>query len=64
MKVIVDQDSCIGCGACVSISDEKIFNFNDEGKAHVIKTPSNKDEEDIAIDAEETCPVDAISTKD
>ena len=34
MKVIVKDEKCIGCGSCVSLTDEKIFDFNEEGKAY------------------------------
>ena len=37
MKVKVNEDKCIGCGSCVSITDSKIFDFNDEGHAKAIR---------------------------
>ena len=58
VKVIVDKDKCIGCGACVSIC-EKTFDLKD-GKAFVKKQPAKITCEK---DAAETCPVNAISVK-
>ncbi|MCD6476908.1 MAG: ferredoxin [Candidatus Aenigmarchaeota archaeon] len=48
----VDQEKCIGCGACASLCPE-VFEIK-EGKAHVISDKECKE----AIDA---CPVGAIS---
>lgn len=53
--VKVDQEKCIGCGACVAIDPEN-FDFNDEG----ISTVINEVAAPAAKDAEEACPVLAI----
>ena len=55
----VDQDTCIGCGLCPSICD-KVFELQDDGKAHAIVDEVPKDCEDEAKDAESSCPVNAI----
>jgi ferredoxin len=55
--VIVDQETCIGCGACVSIS-EKTFEMKD-GKAHVIKG-QEKSKDPSVKEAIDSCPVSAI----
>ena len=34
MKVKVNKDACIGCGACAAICDE-VFEINDEGLSEV-----------------------------
>ena len=44
-KLYVDENSCIGCGACVALDDEH-FGFNDQGLSTVIST-ENIDEESI-----------------
>ena len=55
--VKVDQDKCIGCGACVAICPE-VFELGEDGKSHV-KNPEGKcDDLQSAVDS---CPVDAIS---
>ncbi|MTI84930.1 MAG: ferredoxin [Firmicutes bacterium] len=60
MKMEVDQDLCISCGACVDTCPE-VFDWNDQEKAHatVDDIPSNL--EDQAQEAMESCPTDAIS---
>lgn len=60
MKVSIDHDTCIGCGACEDICPA-VFHLDEEiGKSKVI--------DDDACDyagcceaAEENCPVEAIS---
>lgn len=54
----VDTDTCIGCGACVSVCPE-VFEIGDDGKSHV-KDPDGCSEEDLK-QARDMCPVNAIS---
>ena len=58
MTVKVNQDACIGCGACTSIA-EGVFNINDDGLSEVVSevTDSNMDAVKEAI---ESCPTGAI----
>lgn len=59
MKVKIN-DKCIGCGACVAITDQEIFDFNDEGLAYAkIENIDEKDTE-IVEDAINGCPTGAI----
>jgi len=60
MKMQVDQDLCIGCGACVDLCPE-VFDFNEDAKANVIVNEVPAEAEDIAREAMEGCPVSAIS---
>ena len=53
--VKVDQDKCIGCGACASLCPDG-FEMGDDGKSHV-KNPKAK----CIGDAISSCPVAAIS---
>lgn len=59
MKAIVNQDTCIGCGLCISTVPD-VFAVTADGKAEVYghTTPENKSAVQEAIDA---CPVQAIS---
>lgn len=57
MKVVVDEDKCIGCGLCVSLAP-KSFLLDKDGKSEVINPP--KDKEEIIKNATESCPVEAI----
>lgn len=54
----VDQDKCIGCGACTVICPE-VFELGDDGKSHV-KNPEGASKEKIK-EAVDSCPVGAIS---
>lgn len=63
-KVKVNEDVCIGCGACQVIANE-VFEINDEGLAEVIKGKENIEElteevKEEVIDALEGCPTGAI----
>lgn len=58
-KIILDQEKCIGCGACCTIAKEN-FTYNDEGKASVI----NDKVTDKAKQAINACPTKAISIEE
>jgi len=60
MKVVVNRDNCIGCGACESI-EPSVFQLDDEGIS-VVMEDSVKDADPEKIDeAVECCPTSAIS---
>lgn len=60
-NIIVDENACIGCGACISIDPEH-FTFSDEGLSEVISN-ENLETEDLQ-NAIESCPTNAICTND
>ena len=60
MKVKVDKDTCIGCGACQAICD-KVFEINDDGISEVKVKEVSEDLEQDFKDAIDSCPVSAIS---
>lgn len=62
MKGNVDKDKCIGCGLCPSICPE-IFEMDDDDKAKAKNIDIPEGEIDSAKEAEESCPVNAISVK-
>ena len=62
MKVRVNQDACIGCGACEQIDDE-LFKINDEGVSEEISEDIDEDKEENAREAIEACPTGAIEEK-
>jgi ferredoxin len=60
-EVYVDPDICISCGTCIDMCPE-IYDWDDEGKAEAVdEIPA--DLEECALDALESCPVDAIKNK-
>ena len=59
-KIEVDETKCIGCGACEAVCPST-FKL-EGGKAHVLK--KSVDKVTCEKDAEEGCPVRAISVKE
>ena len=57
MSVSINKETCIGCGACVSLCPKSFQLDQDEGKAKVISQEDN----DCAGNAVSSCPVQAIS---
>lgn len=60
MKVQVDKNLCIGCGACQAI-EPSVFELEDDGLAKAIDTEINDDIKENVMDAIEGCPTSAIS---
>jgi len=63
LKALVDKDTCIGCGLCPAVCPE-VFDMEDDGKAVAISEEIGEDSKVAALDAEESCPVDAISIEE
>lgn len=61
LAIVVDQDECIGCSACVDEAPET-FDLDDETKAFVKPAPS--DPLEFIVSAAEACPTEAISITD
>ena len=59
MKVKVNQDACIGCGACQAICED-VFEINDEGVSTVKCETIEDDVKDAVVDAIDSCPTAAI----
>jgi len=59
MTFSVDQDLCIGCGACESTCPE-VFGLVDD-KSQVRVDPVPEELQASALSAEDGCPVQAIS---
>ena len=60
-KLVVKDDVCIGCGACVAI-DALHFDLNENGLSSVISNENVETGE--VITAINTCPVNAIKLVD
>ncbi len=60
-KIVLNEEACIGCGACVGIDSEH-FEFNDEGYSSVV-SQENLDSPALA-DAIDACPVAIISVEE
>lgn len=58
MRAYVDQDTCIGCGLCVTICPE-VFQLNADGKAEAMADTTD-DNRDSVLEDIDSCPVSAI----
>lgn len=61
-KIVVDRDACIGCGACVAMTQSEIFGFTNEGTSTVLKPDATEDPR--VTNAIEACPTGAISIEE
>lgn len=59
MRVKVDTELCIACGACISLVPE-VFDWDEEQKAKAIMEEVPGDRESVAKEAVENCPTEAI----
>lgn len=64
MKVKIHDEKCIGCGSCVSLTDQKIFDFDQDGKACVVCENIVDSERKKVEDACSYCPTSAIEILD
>ena len=60
MKVKINEDSCIGCGACQAIADD-VFELNDEGISEVKVDIVDDNLKEQVVEAIESCPTGAIT---
>ena len=63
MKVRVDRNKCIGCGACVALVPE-VFEFDEGLSKEKIEEINDKKLEERVREAAETCPASAIIISD
>ena len=59
MKIRVNQEACIGCGACCAIAEE-LFDLNEDGLSVTLVDEVSEDQKEDCIDAIESCPTGAI----
>lgn len=63
MKVKVNKDICIGCGACQAIAPD-VFELEDDGLAVCkVETIEEVKKEDVT-DAADSCPTGAIEVEE
>lgn len=62
MKVVVDEETCIGCGLCAETCPE-VFEMDDD-KATVKVEEVPEDVIESCKEAVETCPVEAIQMEE
>jgi ferredoxin len=62
MKATIDRDGCISCGLCVDTCPS-VFRMADDGIAEVYVDKVPGDEEHLAVEAQEGCPVSVITVE-
>jgi len=62
MKVKVNQEACVGCGACAAVA-EGVFEIQDNGQSHEVNKEVPKDLEEVANEAVSVCPTGAIEVE-
>ena len=64
MKATVDSDKCTGCGLCTDTCPEVFEIDEEEGVARVKVEEVPPEAEDCCRQAEEECPMEAISVEE
>lgn len=59
----IDRDGCISCGLCVDTCPE-VFRMADDGVAEVYVDEVPKDQEHLAVESQEGCPVSVIKVSE
>ena len=63
MKIKVNQEACIGCGACASVA-ESLLEINEDGFSQPKVETVPEDKKADAQSAVDTCPTGAISIEE
>ena len=63
MKIIVDQDACIGAASCAIIA-MKTFGVNQEGKVHILNESVSNVKKNEAGEVIETSATDAMDARE
>ncbi len=60
MKAEIDKSGCISCGLCADTCPN-VFRMTDDGPAEVYVDTVPAGDEQLATDAQESCPVSVIT---
>lgn len=63
MKVKVNKDICIGCGACQAIVPD-VFELEDDGLASCKVSIIEENKKEDVTDAADSCPTGAIEVEE
>jgi ferredoxin len=62
MKAEINRDGCISCGLCADTCPS-VFRMADDDLAEVYTDEVPKDDEELAVQSQENCPVSVITVK-
>jgi ferredoxin len=62
MKATIDRDGCISCGLCVDTCPS-VFKMGDDGIAEVYVSTVPTEDEALAHEAQDGCPVSVITVE-
>ncbi len=62
MRAKVNQDMCIGCGACAAKCEE--FTINDDGYAECVNETVSEENKEKVNEAKDGCPTGAIEVSE
>ena len=63
LKVKVNKDACIGCGACADICPD-VFEIDDDGLSKAKVETVKEENKDEVQDAADSCPTAAIEIEE
>ena len=63
MKIKINTEACIGCGACTGV-DEDLFEINGDGVSQSKVPTVPEDKKEAAQEAVGVCPTGAISVEE
>ena len=56
-NIVVDHSKCDGCGECISVCPQEVYEFNDDDKSE----PVRMEDCDECCSCVESCPNEAIT---
>jgi NAD-dependent dihydropyrimidine dehydrogenase PreA subunit len=56
-EIVVDKETCDGCGECIAVCPESVYEFDDDGKSE----PVNMEDCSECCSCIEVCPTGAIT---
>ncbi len=62
MVASINRDGCIGCGLCAETCPS-VFRIEEDGLADVYVDEVPEEDEDLAIECQENCPVSVIEVE-
>ena len=62
-KIVIDKDSCLGCGLCVNKNPDYLV-FDELGRAEAVDKEIDPNDKASLLESVEHCPTDAFRIDD